>query len=306
MSKKVFVIIVCYNARKWIEQCLKSVKTFSTIIVDNGSSDGTVDLISSKFPHIELIKGKTNLGFGKANNIGISKALSAGADYVFLLNQDVYLFENCIDILVDIQQKNNKYGILSPIHLNGQGNQLDENFSYYLGFSANSSFYSDFILNKTLLDVYTVPFVNAAGWLVSKDCLETIGGFDPIFFHYGEDDNYCQRMDYHNFKIGVVPQTFLKHDREDRERNFMKEEDYFKNYERAIKLKYADINFEEIGEISELIKKRKSMAIKSFLKLRLTSGKFYYREAALLKRILPDIISSRRLNKVKGSHYLKI
>ena len=92
------------------------------------------------------IQQTNNLGFGKANNIGIKKALDLGVDYVFLLNQDAYLVGDTIKDLIMIHQSNLDYGILSPIHLNGKGNKLDRNFSYYLSYDKNKHFYSDFIL----------------------------------------------------------------------------------------------------------------------------------------------------------------
>ena len=134
---------------------------------------------------------------------------------VAMLNQDAYLQEGCLDKLLSVQRKNPDYGVLSPIHLNGKGDKLDENFSNYMVYKNNPHFYSDFILKNPLQQVYQVPFVNAAGWLLSKEVLETVGGFDPLFFHYGEDDNFCQRVRYHGYKVGVVPTAFLHHDRDE-------------------------------------------------------------------------------------------
>ena len=86
-----YVIVVTYNGSKWIDKCFGSLVN-STIplqifAVDNGSSDGTPDIIRSKFPSVQVIENKENLGFGQANNIGIRQAYDAGADYVFLLNR---------------------------------------------------------------------------------------------------------------------------------------------------------------------------------------------------------------------------
>jgi GT2 family glycosyltransferase len=159
-----------------------------------------------------------------------------------------------------------------------------------------------------LPEVYEVPFVNAAGWLLSKKCLETVGGFDPVFFHYGEDDNYCQRVLFHGLKIGVTPQTFLKHDRETRvfKQNQNSENVTLRNQERAIKVKYANINTEDFSKYNILIKKSNLAAIKSFLRFRFKAIRFYRMEAALLKRIYPEIEKSRLLNKTKGPHYLDL
>jgi GT2 family glycosyltransferase len=238
----------------------------------------------------------------------MSYALKQGADYVFLLNQDAYLEKETIEKLIEVHKKNQNFGILSPIHLNGKGDRLDQNFSHYVNYNANPDFYSDFILKKTLPDVYEVPFVNAAGWLISKNCLETVGGFDPVFFHYGEDDNYCQRVLFHGLKIGIVPQVYLKHDRETRifKQDQAGEKGTFSKQERALKLKYANINREDFQDIEKLIKKSSKAALKSFIKLRFKASKFYRMEAALLKKITPEIEMSRLLNKTKGPNYLDL
>lgn len=308
MLKETFIIIATYNAMPWLSKCVESTKSYDVVVVDNNSTDGTVNFIKENYPSITILPQKENTGFGAANNIGISHALRQGADYVFLLNQDAYLAEDTIEKLIEVHKKNDNFGILSPIHLNGKGDRLDQNFSNYLNYDANPDFYSDFVLKKSLSTVYEVPFVNAAGWLISKNCLETIGGFDPIFFHYGEDDNYCQRVLFHGLKIGVVPQVFIKHDRETR--IFKQEQDREKeassNQERAMKLKYANINTEDFNGIKIFIKKSNKAAIKSFIKLRFKSSKFYRMEAALLKRIYPEIEKSRLLNVVNGSTYLDL
>src|SRR5690554_4017590 len=117
---------------QWLPKCLDSCKKYSVTIVDNGSTDGTLNFIETNHPNITLLKQDKNLGFGQGNNLGIRQALDRGAAYVFLLNQDAYLQEGCIETLLALHKKNPEYGILSPIHLNGKGNRLDRNFSNYL------------------------------------------------------------------------------------------------------------------------------------------------------------------------------
>ena len=303
---KLYIIIATYNALPWLSKCLESAKSYGIIVVDNNSTDETVNFIKENYPSITILPQKENMGFGQANNIGLSYTLKQGADYVFLLNQDAYLEIDTIEKLIEVHNKNNNFGILSPIHLNGKGDRLDENFSHYLNYNSNPDFYSDFILEKPLPVVYEVPFINAAGWLLSRQCLETIGGFDPVFFHYGEDDNYCQRVLFHGLKIGVVPQAFLKHDRETRvfRQDQDGEKDVFSNQERAIKLKYANINRDDFKDVKKLIKKSNKAALKSLIKLRFKASRFYKLEVELLKKISPEIERSRNINKKKGPTYL--
>ncbi len=309
MNIKVFVIIVTYNGSKWIEKCLSSLRSskieIQTIVVDNCSKDNTQLIISKKFPEVDLILNEENLGFGKANNIGISYVLKRGADYVFLLNQDAYLQPDTLEKLIEIHKKNLEYGVLSPIHLNGAGDKLDRNFSYYLGHDNTDTFYFDAI-NKNLKTIYEIPFVNASAWLLPRKTLEIIGGFDPIFFHYAEDDNYCQRVLFHGFKIGIAPNAYICHDREfreDKKPNSSKEAKLLLK-ERYLKYRWANINIKIDEEIQKNKKKSRKLIVKLLLKLEFKKISYCIDELALLKKIIPEIKKSREINKNKGSHYL--
>src|SRR5690554_4518907 len=136
------IIIVTYNGMPWIKKCLDSCRQYPVIIVDNASTDETISYIENNFPEIQLFPQPKNLGFGQANNLGIKYALAQGAEYVFLLNQDAYLHTECIETLIAVHKQNPEYGILSPIHLNGKGDRLDQNFSNYVEYRNNSVFYS--------------------------------------------------------------------------------------------------------------------------------------------------------------------
>lgn len=291
---------------KWLPKCLESTNQYSVIIVDNNSTDGTIDFIKSNHPDIIILEQNKNLGFGQANNIGISYSLKMGAEYVFLLNQDAYLLNNSISVLIDVHKKNDEYGILSPIHLNGSGSRLDVNFSHYLNYNGNIDFISDYVLNKTKKNIYQVPFVNAAGWLLSRECIETVGGFDPIFYHYGEDDNYCQRVNYHGFKIGVVPNSLLHHDRENRSAKEIAygDREYFQSMERQLKLNYADINKTWDPNIENIIRKRRIAWIKTKLKLDFKRASFFKNEYLLYKSLKSQVLLSREINKSPGLNHL--
>lgn len=291
---------------QWLSDCLETTKGISTVVIDNHSTDQTVNFIETHYPSVTLLKQNENLGFGKANNLGISYALKMGAESVFLLNQDAYLTEGTIQRLMKVHIDNPEYGILSPIHLNGSGKKLDLNFSKYLNQSNDNQFYSDYVLNKNLASVYDVAFINAAGWFISKKCLLTVGGFDPIFFHYGEDDNYCQRVLYHGLKIGVVPDTFIRHDRDDRNAEtitFFKR-NHFTELEKQLKNNYADINESNLYKLESELQRRKPAMYKSYLKLKFKSANFYLAELRLFEKIFPEIIESRKTNKEIGAHYL--
>lgn len=214
--RKLFVIIVTYNGEKWIRKCLLSIYNSTTranvIIVDNGSTDNTLSIIRKEFADAELIISKSNLGFGKANNIGIRMALDRGATYVYLLNQDAWVEPTTFDILIEEMERNPKWGILSPLQVCGSGMFLDKNFLLY-AVGHNERWISDAILEKSKA-FYKVDFVMAAHWMLRSDSLKVVGGFSPIFPHYGEDNNLIHRYQFHGYEIGVCTSTRGFHDRE--------------------------------------------------------------------------------------------
>ncbi len=215
MSKKVYVIIVTYNGMKWIDKCFSSLRNSSiplhVLAIDNNSIDETAKYIKEKFTDVYLIEMVENVGFGKANNIGFTRALEDKADYVFLLNQDAWVECDSIEQLVNIAEKNIDYGVISPIHISPNNTSLEWHFSTFISADKCPDFVSDMYFNKKK-EIYSLPFVNAAAWLISKECILKVGGFDPLFPHYGEDDDYCNRVLYKNFKIGVTPNATITHD----------------------------------------------------------------------------------------------
>lgn len=202
---KIAVIIVVYNGSKWLGKLITSIidsnVLVSIIVVDNASTDNSVEVLNG-FPDVMLIKSKTNLGFGKANNLAIEFALKKQFDYYFLLNQDTWIFPNTIENLVEIAKNNAEYGIISPMHFSAGAITLDANFEMYWK-------------KKTEIDeiVDEVPFINAAAWLLPKEAIEQVGFFETLFPHYGEDRNYVDRLRYHKFKVVIAKNASICHDR---------------------------------------------------------------------------------------------
>ncbi|WP_434980318.1 glycosyltransferase family 2 protein [Daejeonia sp. YH14] len=240
-TPNIYAVIVTYNGMKnnWIIKCLDSLfqseLAVEIIVVDNGSQDNSVKYINENYKNILLIESKTNLGFGKANNVGIKKAIDKGAEYVFLLNQDAYIQPDTIRNLYEAFEKETRYGIISPMQMSGRGDAIDFNFSNYISPRHCKGLYSDFVVNSVKNKIYESKFINAAAWLISRKCLEEVGGFNPTFYHYGEDVNYIHRLHYKNFKIGVLPTSFIYHDREDRIQESTNSLDYL-NRKNALKI----------------------------------------------------------------------
>lgn len=214
---KILVIVVTYNGLKWINLCLGSVLNSTVpldiLVVDNGSNDGTIDILKQKYPSVMLVQSTHNLGFGKANNVGLRMATEGNYDYVYLLNQDAWVKPDTIEKLILVHKKHTCFGILSPMQINASETVLDFNFSKNCLSACQSGLLSDFVFNK-LETVYPVDFVMAAHWLISRECMLRVGGFSPLYSHYGEDDDYIHRLIYWGYKVGIVPSINAIHDRE--------------------------------------------------------------------------------------------
>ena len=207
---KVLVVIVTFNALKWIQKCLRSVEKSTlqadVVLIDNGSTDGTLPLVRTDFPHTRIIETGENLGFGAANNIGLRLALDEGYDFAYLLNQDAWLEKDTLEKLLAAHKPD--WGVLSPMQMDARGRR-DKRFDKKCGKLIDarlSGFHTDTL-------VVEVPFVMAAHWLVSRRAIETVGGFSPAFKQYGEDDNWLHRLHFHKLQCGVVPAAQAVHDR---------------------------------------------------------------------------------------------
>ncbi|KFF05206.1 glycosyltransferase family 2 protein [Flavobacterium reichenbachii] len=302
---KISVVIVTFNGMKWIEDCvesiLKSTLMPEIIIVDNCSTDNTLAFLKNNYSQkIRLIESEENLGFGGANNIGISLALQQNSDFVFLLNQDTIIEKDTLEKLLEVSINNPDFGIISPIHSDGKGSQLDISFLYYIN-RHSSDLISDSILNNKLKEIYPVEMINAAAWFLPKKTFEIVGGFDPIFFLYGEDDNFCQRVLYHNLKIGITPRTVINHD-SDNNYSFTfpaGSEKYYKKFLNRIKVKYGDVNSDDYKKIDKMRMHFLKKAVVSLFKLNFKNYQINKTKYNLIdkKSIMASVFKNREVGK---------
>ena len=296
--KNVISIIVTYNGLGDIEKCIKSVQGESSIVViDNASTDGTSDFVSNNFPDIKLIALNENIGFGKANNIGISYALEKKYEYIFFINQDAYLQQNGICNLV--KSCDPVYGLISPIHYNFDGSSFDKTFLQV----APRSLLNDLFFNKHLGKVYMTDFINAAGWLIPSSVLKTIGGFDPLFFVYGEDVNFIQRLKFHEFKIGICPTVGLYHNSSNNFYSLLKKKDKPGWFIRSMLYQnLANVNTMSLFKLFKFKFYIYRKLMLSLVKIETDSLSKYIK--ILKYSNFRKVFYSLRKNKTKGPHYI--
>lgn len=227
----VSVILVNYNTAQLTLNAIKSVYKltselkFEIILVDNCSSDNSIELINQNFPEVIIIKNKKNIGFGKANNKGFEVAKGK---YYFLLNTDTYLLNNAIKILYDFMENpyNQNVGVVGAklFKPNGEYCVSDGRFPNYklfvkgsfLKYFYNKDYYSNeqfepiFKSDKT---TYETDYVSGADFFVRRDIIEKVGGFDNRFFLYAEETELCYRIKkmIPSTKCVVNPQAKIVH-----------------------------------------------------------------------------------------------
>lgn len=213
----VYVVIVTFNGEKWVRGLLtslqKSLHSCQVIVVDNSSTDSTVPIIRGEFPEVELIVLPDNRGFGIGNNIGISHAISRKAEHVFLLNQDAYVTPETILKLSAFLSENPGYGVATPLHCSPDVGHVDtKTLRVYLQKHA-TAYLSDACLGQAK-KYYSIRGINAAAWYVRASVFMKVGGFDPLFFMYGEDDDLIGRFAFHQVEFALVPDAKIVHLRE--------------------------------------------------------------------------------------------
>lgn len=221
---KTLAIVISYNFMPWIDRCLSSLlqgtQSTDILVIDNASKDETVATLQARYPQVRLIRNNHNLGFGAANNIGMKIALDEGYDGVLLINQDAWLAPDALQQLVEVSLQHPEYGIISPKHLTGDGSKMDPGFASYIDNGGS--------------------FINAALWYIPMSVIRKVGMFAPLFYHYGEDKDYVNRIHYHGYQIGYVPTALGYHDRAERPFN----RSLFLRTERVYHLsEYANINY---------------------------------------------------------------
>lgn len=261
---KILSIIVSYNFMPWIDRCLpslmQSTQPTDILVIDNSSSDETISYIRKYYPQVKLIANTSNLGFGAANNIGMQMAIDEGYDGVFLINQDAWLEPDALQQLVEVSLHHPEYGIISPLHLTGDGSKLDRAFASFIGWTSMQKYDEESVNTKGI--VKPPNFINAAFWYIPTFVIRKVGLFSPLFFIYGEDNDYENRVHYHGYQAVCVRTAIGYHDREHRPYNI---NSYIRTQEMYHLSQYANINysFAKAFYYGVLVPVRKAKAIYS-------------------------------------------
>ena len=216
--KKVAIIIVNYNGRKYLKDCLTSLLAldypqdlFQIIFVDNASTDDSLAYVKSSFPQVKIITSQENLGFAAGNNLAMEKVLAQNFDYLLLINQDTVSQPDFLNKLVKVAEGDKKIAAVQPrLMLHPEKDKINSlgNAIHYLGFGFSLGGYQPF---KGDLKPLEVAYASGAALLIKSEVLKQIALFDPDFFMYHEDLDLGWRMRMAGYKIMVVPDAVVYH-----------------------------------------------------------------------------------------------
>jgi len=218
---KISIIIVSHSQAGHLQQCLDSIRRFAgdipheTYVVDNASTDRSIDVVEKGFPDVTLIKNQENPGFGRANNQALSRA---AGDFVLLLNNDARLTPGALEAMLAAMEKNTDTGIIS-CRLENPSGVAELSFGKMPGLKNDfvqkilqTGLFSGFIQRKLSEPAYP-DWVSGAAMLIRSACLKACGHFDENFFMYLEDADLCVRARKHGWKVYYLPTASIKHAR---------------------------------------------------------------------------------------------
>lgn len=224
MKIDVSVIIVNYNTKDLLRDCINSVIeqtkniSFEIIVSDNGSSDGSIEMLKAEFPKVIILNNKENLGFGKANNRG---AEIANGKYLFLLNSDTVLLNNAIKEFYDYAEKNEK--LLLGSYLYDSENNVTVSYGRFASrltmlkriIYVKFPFVLKFRLKAKPLTIIPIEkdidYICGADLFVEKKVFQDLKGFDENIFMYCEDEDLCLRALKKNYKCRVITTPKIIH-----------------------------------------------------------------------------------------------
>ncbi len=213
----VISVILNSNRREDTLSCIESLlnSTYSNhkvIVLDNRSTDGSIDAIRIAFPSVQIIDLLSNMGYAGNNNVGIKAAIAQKADWIFILNEDTILHPECIKELVKFGESDEKIGIVGPLvyhHdepdcIQSAGGKLDQYWdSWHI--AQNQSDIGQIVLP------HTVDFISGCAIMVRNAIIKQIGLIDERFFLYKEEAEWCLRARKSGWRVTNIPSAKIWH-----------------------------------------------------------------------------------------------
>jgi N-acetylglucosaminyl-diphospho-decaprenol L-rhamnosyltransferase len=224
VSASMSVVIVNYNSREYLRNCLLSIgpeQSRQVVVVDNLSSDGSEEMVKHDFPWVQLIISEKNAGYGAAANLAIANSSSK---YVLLLNPDTVLQPGALQVLFDYLDSQPRAAIVGPQLVNPDGTPQVSCFEFPTPFHTlmKETRLSRFkrrsianllagILDGSIQGVPPMPWVLGAALAIRRSAFDAVGGFDQSFFMYYEEVDLCYRLHLAGWQTLYAPEAFVMH-----------------------------------------------------------------------------------------------
>lgn len=215
---RVTIIVLNWNGLEDTMDCLESLdqldyENYEVVVVDNGSVDESVTVIRERFPGVTVIENGENMGYAEGNNGGVEYALQAGADYIFVLNNDTVLCQDILTHLVATAETHPRVGAVGPkIYYHAQprriwfaGGIIDWQHGLTVNLGADEDDVGQFE------EVRSVDFLAGCALLIKRETWENVGPFDSRFFMYWEETDWCTRVQRAGYDLLFVPQAKMWH-----------------------------------------------------------------------------------------------
>jgi len=197
---KVCCVVLTWNDRDNLAECLESMAKLTypnleIIVSDNGSTDGTVELVKAHYPDVVLLENGRNLFWAGGNNVGIERALDDGADYIMLLNNDIVVDPKMVGALINVGESDPRIGMLGPkIYYYGDDRRLwyaGGEVLLWRGIARHIGIRE--IDDGQYDEVVTTGYITGCALMVKREVVERIGLVDPVYVAYGEDMDWSYR-----------------------------------------------------------------------------------------------------------------
>jgi N-acetylglucosaminyl-diphospho-decaprenol L-rhamnosyltransferase len=215
------IVLVCWNNKAYLDPCLKSLYaggvkcSFDVVVVDNGSIDGSQQMLLDKYPDVKLIQNECNVGLSRASNQGIE---ATRGRYVLLLNNDTIIDGPSLDRLVEFLDAHPEAGAVGGKLLNPDG-------SFQSGYASFSTLIEEFLIVTHLGELMWAGFpshgdsdeITATGWLSSaclllrRSALDRVGLLDESYFIYGDEADLQHRLNKAGWRVYSLPSSTIVH-----------------------------------------------------------------------------------------------
>ncbi|MCE9550657.1 MAG: glycosyltransferase family 2 protein [Betaproteobacteria bacterium] len=209
----VYILILNYCSLNDTLECVNAIRqitypNYRFLVIDNASPDGSGRSLKESLPQEEILQLSKNSGYAGGNNVGIRLAMEKGADYILVVNPDIRLTPESVGCYVEVLEADSMIGALNPIQVGDDGHTMDDKFRRGI-FESHKFAVPD--LHADSSEQWEVRTLYGAALMLPAATIKKIGGFDPLYFAYNEEEDFCRRIKYHNLRLVVTRKAPVRH-----------------------------------------------------------------------------------------------